>query len=84
MKKVRGVEKRNSGVAALTGLCFLLFCILVYTMWPEGMLLFRRLIFPGDLSVTAAAFDELTSELKSGADILASLKGFCMTILANA
>ncbi len=84
VKKVRGMEKRVSGKAALTALCFLLFCILVCTFWPEGAQILRELVFSGDPAVTTAALEELTVELRAGLNVADSLRNFCLAILEGA
>ena len=84
VKKVRGMEKRISRKAALTGLCFLLFCILVGVFWPERVETLRNLLIPGDPAVTAAAMEELTAELQAGRDLTDSLMNFCLTVLEGA
>lgn len=84
VKKVRGLEKRVSRQSALTGLCVLLFVLLVCTCWPEGADVLRKLVFPGDPAVTAAALEELTWELRGGEDLSDSLRNFCLQILEGA
>lgn len=84
VKKVRGLEKRVSRKSALTALCFLIFCLLVGTLWPEGAEMLRRLVFPGDPAVTAAALEEFTVQLQTGADVKESLQQFCLNILEGA
>ena len=84
VKKVRGLEKRVSRRSALTGLCLLLFVLLVCTCWPEGAEALRKLVFPGDPAVTAAALEALTCELRSGEAVSDSLRNFCLQILEGA
>lgn len=84
VKVVRRLERRFFRKAALTTLFFFLFCVLVCTLWADGREILQKLIFPGDLAVTAAALEELTTDLRTGAGILSSLKRFCMTVLENA
>ena len=84
VKKVRGVEKRISRVATLTGLFLLLFMICVCAFWPEGTAVLRDWILPGDPAVTAAAMEELTDSLRTGEELSDSLRTFCIRILEGA
>ena len=84
VKKVRGVEKRTSRVAALTGMLLLLFVITVCAFWPEGAAVLRDWILPGDPAVTAAAMEELTDSLRTGEKLSGSLRTFCIRILEGA
>jgi len=84
VKKVRGLEKRVSGVSSLIAVCLLLFFILVGSFWPEGKEILQKLIFPGDPVVTAAALDNLTESLRSGEALSDSMAAFCIQILEGA
>lgn len=84
VKKVRRLEERVSRRSALTGLFLLLFLFSVCAFWPEGRDTLRRLVFPGDPAVTAAAFEEMTEELRSGSGVMDSLRIFCLRILEGA
>lgn len=84
VKKVRGLEKRVSRVASLTAVSMLLFFLLVGSFWPEGAEIMRRLVFPGDPAVTAAALEELTEDLREGESLPDSLRGFCIRIFEGA
>ena len=84
VKKVRGVEKRTSRLAALTGMFLLLFVITVCCFWPEGTAVLRDWFLPGDPVVTAAAMEELTDSLRTGEGIGESLRAFCARILEGA
>ena len=84
VKKVRGAEKRTVWVPALTGLFLLLFLLLVNSTWPRGAEVLQGLIFPGDASVTAAALEELTVELRAGEELASAFETFCRTVIENA
>lgn len=84
VRKVRNVEKRISGKASMTALCFLVFCLLVGILWPEGREMLRQILFPGDPAVTTAAFNELTSEIRAGTNVTVALQRFCAHILKGA
>ena len=84
VRKVRRLEKRVSVRAAVAACCFLFFCLGVFAFWPEGADLLRRLVFPGDPAVTAAALEQLTIELHSGVNLTDSLRQFCIKVLEGA
>lgn len=84
VKKVRGAERRRSRVLALTGLCLIVFLILVNSVWPQGMELLRELLIPGDTAVTVAALEDLASELGAGEALSGALENFCRRILVEA
>lgn len=84
VKKVRGLENRVSRLATLTAIFLLLFLFLAGSLWPEGEEVIKRLFFPGDPAVTAAALEKLTGELQAGADVTGSLRNFCLQILKGA
>lgn len=84
VKKVRGVEKRTSRLAALTGVFLLLFVITICCFWPEGTAALRRMLLPGDPVVTAAAMEELADSLRTGEELYDSLRAFCVRILEGA
>ena len=81
VRKIRGMEKRFSRPAALTGLFFFAFLLLTAFQWPEGMRLLWDLVVPGDPAVTAAALEELTEELRAGESAAESLGLFLRRIL---
>ena len=84
VKRVRGLEKRTSGLAALTGLFFLLFVITVCCFWPEGVAELRQILLPGDPAVTTSAMEELADSLRTGEMIFDSLRAFCARVLEGA
>lgn len=84
VKKLRGVEKRKSIAAALTAVCFLLFVLLTYCFWPDGIMVLRDCLLPGNAEVTASALENLTRDLKAGEPLGTSVAAFCQTILQGA
>ena len=81
VKKVRGMERRTSRRTAMTGICLLLFLLVISFMWPEGMASVRELLLPGDEAVTAAAMDKLSQDLQSGMGLYESLVEFGRVVL---
>ncbi len=84
VKKVRGLEKRVSRLPALCGAWLLVFFFLVTALWPEGRDLLRSALIPGDPAVTAAAFEDMTWELRQGEEISGALRTFCRQVLQGA
>lgn len=64
--KIRRAESRRVRRAALTAVCFAVFVILVSVCWPEGAALLRDWMLPGDGTVTVAAMEDLTRDLREG------------------
>ena len=60
---------------------FLVFCIGVRLLWPEGTRLLQSYFLPGDLTVTEAAFSEMISDIRTGNDIGSSVTAFCQRII---
>lgn len=81
IKKLRGLEKRACGTAALTGLCFALFLLVVNMAWPEGAAVLRRLVFWADAAVTAAAFETFCQEMQEGETVLQAFGTFWETVV---
>ena len=84
VKKVRLAEKRHSRVLALTGLCLLLFFLLVNSLWPQGAQTLREILIPGDAAVTTAALEDFAQELGAGETLRSALETFCRRILQEA
>lgn len=81
VKKVRGPEKRTARLPALTGLCFLFFCVLTATLWPEGLRTLREQLFPAGRAVAAGALEHMEEQLRSGTTVLSALAGFFRELL---
>lgn len=84
VKKVCHAEKRRSRRLAMTGILFVLFLGVTQAFWPEGWLYLQEALLPGDNAVTAAALENLSFELRSGADLQEALRQFCCSILQGA
>lgn len=84
VKKVRGLEKRVSRVSALTGLFLLLFLFLTVNFWPKGAETVKNMVLPGDPAVTAAAWEDMTDQLREGEELSDALHYFCVRILEGA
>ena len=82
--KVRRMEHRRSGRAALTALFFALFLFLTAMLWPEGRAALREIFLPGDPVVTVAALETLAEELQTGAELGDALENFCRSIVREA
>lgn len=82
-----GGRKKEAGqgrAALLTAAFFLAFVLLVNGLWPRGAQTLRKMLLPGDPAVTAAAWEELTRELQTGAPVGSAVESFCRDILRNA
>ena len=84
IRKVRNLEKRTSGIPALTALFFLLFVFLVFSFWPRGAALLREILIPGDPDVTVAALETFARELNRGENLSSAFEAFCRQVLAEA
>lgn len=80
-KKARRPEKQRSRLPALTGMCFLIFCVLTATLWPEGVQILRARLFPNGGAVTAGALEHMTQQLRAGGTLWTSLGGFFREML---
>ena len=84
VKKVRGVQKRTVNVPAMTGVCLLLFLLLVNSAWPRGAEVLQGLLFSGDVSVTAAALEDMAVELRAGEELSSAVETFCKKVAQGA
>lgn len=84
IKKVRGAEKRKSGIPALTALCLLVFLLLVNSCWPRGARVLRSLLLPGDAAVTVAALEDFAVELGAGDSFPGAFENFCRRVIQGA
>lgn len=60
---------------------FLLFTLLTYKFWPEGSEQLRKMLIPGDDSVTVQAFHNMTDDLRSGASVSEAVYAFCRYVI---
>ena len=68
-------------IAAATALFFLLFCMIIWTCWPEGREVLCAFVFPGGGQTTIEAAEVFVYELKNGEPIKDALTHFCREIL---
>ncbi len=55
----------------------------VALMLPQGRLLVRDLLLPGDEDVTAAALEEMVENIRAGEPVGEAVEAFCREILAG-
>ena len=67
----------------LTGIFFLLFCVGVNAFWPEGRVLLRTLLIPGDPDTTLQAAEVFAAELGSGYAVVDAVRNFCSAVWKN-
>ena len=67
----------------LTAVFILLFSLTVKYVWPQGTDKLRACLIPSDLSVTEAAFLDMTHQLRSGEPLKDALETFCIEILEH-
>lgn len=84
VKKIRGAEKRHTGLPAMIAVWFLLFVLLVNAVWPRGAEVMRGFFFSGDAEVTAAALETMAVDLKNGKPLPAALEAFCIAVFEHA
>ena len=77
-------QKTNGRVIVLTVAFFLAFVLMRHVFFPGAESLLRELLLPGDAAVTAAAWEDLTLELRSGQPIGSAVENFCREIIRNA
>ena len=79
-------QERVNGlrVFSMAMVCLLLFGILSYHFWPEGWSVLETWIYPGDLQVTKAAFQNMADNLQAGVGISDAVTVFCREILDGA
>ncbi|MDD5863524.1 MAG: hypothetical protein PUD80_02655 [Firmicutes bacterium] len=77
-------RQRSRRAPVLTAAAFLVFLLLVNGLWPRGRQALRDMVFPGDRTVTAAAWDELTRQLRAGEPVGSAFEAFCREIIDHA
>lgn len=80
LKTIRDREKITARVPVMTGLFLLLFCFLVFSLWPEGGTLLRELLIPGDPDVTVVALETFAEDLRNGESVSDAFASFCRRI----
>lgn len=69
VRRIRQVEKRRSGVIALTGIFFLVFLIIVNLFWPQGIDVIRESLLSEESSLTVVAMEEISDIFARGDSI---------------
>ena len=67
----------------LTVVFFCIFLISVTVAWPRGKAVLQGMVFSGDLAVTAAAFENMTSDLQAGMPFPDALEEFCIHVFTE-
>ncbi len=81
--KLRRVKKRRSAALALTGIFFLLFCVLVNLLWARGAEVLGKLFFSGNVAVTVDALEHFVMELGAGEEFPSAFETFCRTVIQH-
>lgn len=76
-------ENGNIRRMLLTAFFLCIFLLTVSISWPRGKAVLQGLVFPGDLAVTAAAFEDMTSDLRAGMPFPDALQEFYVHILSE-
>lgn len=63
---------------------FLMLCMAVRLLWPDGTAVLRSVFLPSDLTVTEEAFSVLIEEVRQGQPLGDSITAFCHKILDEA
>ena len=82
--KHRSDNGRQPGLYARTAGFFLLFLLLTKLFWPAGEAKLHKILAPWDAEVTAQAFSDMVTDLRSGRDFTSAVTVFCREIIADA
>ncbi len=82
--KHRAIGRQQTSLPARTAMFFLLFLLLTKLFWPAGDEKLREILTPWDAEVTAEAFSEMLTDLRSGEDFTSAVTVFCREIMADA
>ncbi len=74
---------RGGRLRTMTALFFLLGCLSVRTLWPEGASLLRVILLPGTPTATEAAFSEMMTALRDGEPVSETVAAFCRVVVEN-
>lgn len=69
--------------AILTVVFLSIFLITVVLTWPRGKEVLKRMLFSGDIAVTAAALEDMTSDLQAGMPFSDALEEFCVHVITE-
>lgn len=70
VRRLQNIQQRHPRRAALTGILFLLFLLLVSRIWPEGRRAAQELLFSVDFAA------QLINQLECGVPLLEALDAF--------
>ena len=76
-------RKHGGRRVLLTVMLFFVFCWAVCIWWPEGKMLLRTLLIPGEPEITIQAAEVFASELGSGYALSDAFRNFCNTVFEN-
>ena len=60
-----------------------LFLTIVTVAWPRGKAVLQGMVFSGDFAVTAAALEDMTSDLQAGMPFADALEEFCIHVFTE-
>ncbi len=75
-------QKKRHHPALMLAFC-LLTILLLNTVLKDQRALLLKIIFPGDVTVTAASLDHMLTQLKAGAPFQDALQVFCQQVIAG-
>ena len=76
--------KNGIGLRAMVAAAFMVFCVMVRLLWPEGTNTLKTFLVPGELSVTEQAFSTLVTDLREGQTLEDSIWCFCKSVIDQA
>ena len=80
------LPRQKTGHTRRTLFTVIFLCIFLVTVavaWPRGKAVLQGFLFSGDLAVTAAAFENMTSDLQAGMPFPDALEEFCIRVLTE-
>lgn len=75
--------KKPGRFTARLGAGLLAMGLLVSGLWPRWADQLRQVVLPGNPAVTAAAWEDLTQQLRTGEPLSQALEAFCRSILRH-
>jgi hypothetical protein len=75
------VRRQNNRYYAGLGILAVLLCCLV---WPRGREVLVSVMIPGEDAVTAAAFQVMTDDLRTGSGLGQAIMDFCRVVVHGA
>ena len=75
-------QKKRHHPVLIVSFCLLTF-LLLNTVLKDQRALLLKIIFPGDVTVTAASIDHMLIQLKAGAPFQDALQVFCQQVIAG-